>query len=962
MALRNMPQLLSLVDGETDGTNGCAGEEVKPTSGVHSSKHNLWRGLLPQRFNFFGKGGDDQSRDTDDPLQTLERARSQSPPSMAERPGLIPRRLSRKVVPGLPRPQTFTRQNSERRERLCPVEPCAEERRAVSVDRRTNLIAKRPRSPPPVSIASLSAPEVGSSEAGASTLSFAKEPDDRQPRRDTNPNEDEPPSDPPPGQPPPASTTGPCSEPDDLSGAADDILMQEELDSSWILNLSMHFRDKSDREKFFVTYAAEANRWQRVTVSCDYRDALPDSLEADLKSLHYQRDKSCRIYEAIHDSLPGIQFYDTVTNLKLQTEENRLHVHVTEDVNEIIDYPPVTAVHHLKCAHYPEESVHFEAHLSGFVYKVEIDGRYLIKKEIPGPDTVDEFLYELNALNSLSNSPNVIHLEGIVVSNDRRLVKGLVISLAERGALVDLLYDEKGSIPWGRRERWAYQVVQGLNEIHEAGFVQGDFTLSNIVIDKHDDARIIDINRRGCPVGWEPPELAVLIDNGQRISMHIGVKTDLFQLGMVLWALARGVDEPERQEKPLGFDEGAHEGTPRYFQDIVRRCLNENPRDRLSAKELLTIFPPISDEAARLDAVKGGSSTSHRSDKEYIDPDTAIKLEDIEADRRCRLNSGPSEFSTEGVTYADGDPSTDYRFDSSGSCIVGRGRSNVSSGRRRNDSPYARPISSTTSDSEQVMHRYEHAESADLRWETVEMPEGGYEVHAGERDKDRQEEPLKDGPKIEVLERSPHRQPLRVPSVNDSRSPLRHKRDELDLKASARSSPNPSCSFPPPPHQDSGFDESLADMTDTGDADSPTTPVQNQSHPNYVLNSSPSTLIPDISLAFSTPRTEIRVPTQSMLPGKSISPSPHRGRTTRPRLLNPAAIATSLPATAPKSPRAFENTPNNPPILEPSIASSSSGARAVTGMTPPSQQWFGLMGGTPAFPTTSPSSGTKDIH
>lgn len=36
-----------------------------------------------------------------------------------------------------------------------------------------------------------------------------------------------------------------------------------------------------------------------------------------------------------------------------------------------------------------------------------------------------------------------------------------------------------------------------------AGFVQGDFTLSNIVIDSNDDAKIIDINRRGCPVGWE---------------------------------------------------------------------------------------------------------------------------------------------------------------------------------------------------------------------------------------------------------------------------------------------------------------------------------------------------------------------------------------------------------------------------------------------------------------------------
>ncbi|RJE16740.1 Protein kinase domain-containing protein, partial [Aspergillus sclerotialis] len=86
------------------------------------------------------------------------------------------------------------------------------------------------------------------------------------------------------------------------------------------------------------------------------------------------------------------------------------------------------------------------------------------------------------------------------------------------GALVDILYDQQGEIPWPQRERWAKQVVRGLCEIHEAGYVQGDFTLSNIVVDADGDAKIIDINRRGCPVGWEPPEIAAKIESNQRIS------------------------------------------------------------------------------------------------------------------------------------------------------------------------------------------------------------------------------------------------------------------------------------------------------------------------------------------------------------------------------------------------------------------------------------------------------------
>src|SRR4051812_33334878 len=51
------------------------------------------------------------------------------------RPG-IARRLSRKVVPGLPRPGTFKRQQSELRDRLEPIRPNSDERRTVSVDRR----------------------------------------------------------------------------------------------------------------------------------------------------------------------------------------------------------------------------------------------------------------------------------------------------------------------------------------------------------------------------------------------------------------------------------------------------------------------------------------------------------------------------------------------------------------------------------------------------------------------------------------------------------------------------------------------------------------------------------------------------------------------------------------------------------------------------------------------------------
>lgn len=511
-------------------------------------------------------------------------------PETPQRPGLG-RRLSKKVGVGLPRSTTFKRQQDESRTNLEPVAPSALERRQRSIARLRALSASPKKKTPKVK-RETSAPDLGyhterfpSIDARIKTSDYGGGFGDDQDQI------------PPPPPPPPRRECSPAGEDDaysersyDSSRTLEDEIRLE-LERSWILNLSMHFRDKSPREKFFVTYAQTPHKWRRVTVSCDYRHTEPDSLEADLKKTKSQREKSARIYESLRGSLSDIQFYDTVTNLKLETRDERLHVHVTEDVNEIIAYPPIKTIQHLgHIRKFKEHELVFMEHMSGFVYKVNVNGNVWVKKEIPGPDSIDEFLYEVNALSSLTSSSHVIELKGLVISEDESQVKGLLIAYAEKNALVDIIYDNQGKLPWARRERWARQIIEGLKEIHEAGFVQGDFTLSNIVIDGEDKAQVIDINRRGCPIGWEPPEIEALLSSGQRISMFIGIKSDLFQLGMVLWALAMENDEPDLQGRPLTLA-NAPDQIPGYFRGLIDRCLLKDPVMRPSAKELLREFP-----------------------------------------------------------------------------------------------------------------------------------------------------------------------------------------------------------------------------------------------------------------------------------------------------------------------------------------------------------------------------------
>jgi serine/threonine protein kinase len=615
-----------------------------------------------------------------------------------DRPG-INNRFGRRVVPRLPRAGTFKRQQSELRDKLEPVKPAPGERRTLSVDRRRHVSGRSSS----IALANgrLSAPlllepttsidgVVESAGTTTSTAGDAAEPGitanthggDTQDQEYASLSKE---------------TSKDTSNLDTASYSTEafDEMILEELERVWILNLSMHFRDKSKREKFFVTYAETPTHWRRVTISLDYRNAPKGSLEEVLLQTRYQRDKSVRIYEAIRESLQDIQFYNTVTNLKLQTENDRLHVHVVEDLAEIISYPSVGAISYLECRRVYEGDLVFDSHLSGFVYKVTLNGEVFIKKEIPGPDTVDEFLYEINALHRLSGSRSVIKFGGVVLDNKREVVKGLLISYAEKGALIDVIYDGNHGIPWYRRERWAKQIVRGLSEIHEAGFVQGDFTLSNIVVDGHDDAKIIDINRRGCPVGWEPPELAALIKTNQKISMYIGVKSDLYQLGMVLYALAIQDDEPETK-RPFNLDYFP-KGIPDYYIDICRRCLDDDPRRRPQAETLLELFPPVDEtpcetvdektpipiivDARHVDDIfSNGDGYSAKAYSDY---------------RKPSYQYSPSSVPGGGYGYAP----TDATDDSDYVRGRGRGRSPPSSGRRPLE-PHEIPLPASYTESE----------------------------------------------------------------------------------------------------------------------------------------------------------------------------------------------------------------------------------------------------------------------
>ncbi|KAK5332208.1 hypothetical protein LTR98_011652 [Exophiala xenobiotica] len=355
--------------------------------------------------------------------------------------------------------------------------------------------------------------------------------------------------------------------------------------SRWILN----FARKLDMgvEKLFFTYVDDSNDWRRVTIAYNYRTAEPMSLELDLARLASSEDKGLQIYKSIYKNLFEISFFQTTTELELRTIDSRLHIYVHEDNDESIQYPSRDVVAHIVHGgrsppfEISENKLALDAHFSGFVYRVQCNKKYYIRKDIPRTDAVNRFLHEIRALHALRDSGYVVELEAVVLDDTKQLVKGVLLSYLETGAVIDLLADR---IPWKDRCRRAEQAIRGLADVHAEGYVHGDFTLSNLVVDKQGNAKIIGFSRRGCPVGWEPPELIE-----HTTSLYVGEKSDLFQLGMILWALAKEGDEPERHRPSLKLC--FPEEIPNWYRQIARVCLSLQPRDRLCAQRLITMLP-----------------------------------------------------------------------------------------------------------------------------------------------------------------------------------------------------------------------------------------------------------------------------------------------------------------------------------------------------------------------------------
>ncbi|KAK4161743.1 hypothetical protein QBC43DRAFT_323178 [Cladorrhinum sp. PSN259] len=103
--------------------------------------------------------------------------------------------------------------------------------------------------------------------------------------------------------------------------------------------------------------------------------------------------------------------------------------------------------------------------------------------------------------SSLAPDARVARLHGVVTVDGR--IAGMLLTQIDHGKHTNGPLYEKGLlyVPIPLRQRWAKQIRETVEQFHDAGLVWGDAKAENVMIDRNDDAWLIDLGG-GYTEGW----------------------------------------------------------------------------------------------------------------------------------------------------------------------------------------------------------------------------------------------------------------------------------------------------------------------------------------------------------------------------------------------------------------------------------------------------------------------------
>ncbi|ERF68059.1 hypothetical protein EPUS_09411 [Endocarpon pusillum Z07020] len=382
-------------------------------------------------------------------------------------------------------------------------------------------------------------------------------------------------------------------------------------------------------QQYFLLYAETPRKWQRIVISATFDDFQENSAVFQLSDTD-DCDDSCKLLpkalQAFFDTLlPALELFNSVSSISLHIKDlsgqiftESSAIRVTEDLLEkemSKEDQILQDIDAMGIRKFLESRVIMKSRISSSCYRVLVDNREFIERKTPfaragkqGENGFEDFSRALKLLNSLRGCASVVQLIGVVLDDTRRYLKGYLYespAIFSLRRIIALANFRSKAISWQIREIWSSQIFKAVSEVHRKGVALGVLKLKTIDL-RADGTAILTLrtsyrylqNRNGTM----PPELRndPQITDGIQPTM-VNFRTDVFQLGLVLWLLAEHKPEvigclcprsgctkfprilcDAEHVNPVELPP-CHGDIPPFFNDIIRGYRSPDPGARLTA-------------------------------------------------------------------------------------------------------------------------------------------------------------------------------------------------------------------------------------------------------------------------------------------------------------------------------------------------------------------------------------------
>ena len=138
-------------------------------------------------------------------------------------------------------------------------------------------------------------------------------------------------------------------------------------------------------------------------------------------------------------------------------------------------------LHDLGCPWYVEDEVVQIGMLGpSHIFTSWINGMLVYETRFKSAVPSADLLYNVHVIHCMNGAPGFPKLVGIVIDKTGKILKSYLTKLPKFRPYLSVL--GRQDITWERRQKWAYQIVDGISQLHDKGFVVGDLTTYSVPV------------------------------------------------------------------------------------------------------------------------------------------------------------------------------------------------------------------------------------------------------------------------------------------------------------------------------------------------------------------------------------------------------------------------------------------------------------------------------------------------